>query len=121
VTRLFRRSTLGLLMIVLALAVPAVASGYYEDGHTRHPNGTNWSGICIQIWNLTTGAQGSTCSDSSGYYKFTNLVAGYRYSEDANVCVVGNPTWYDVSYDWTQPGNSFTHNLTLQPVANICN
>jgi len=72
---------------VIVLIPAAIASAYTSTGVTLNFDGSaNFPNALVHIHNNTTGANGSTNSDSNGAYTFTNLVSGTVYSYWAEKC-----------------------------------
>ena len=78
------RAALLIAVVVAVLAGPASALAYTDNGSVRFTSGRACSGCTVTIHNVTTGANGSTTSNSSGSWSAGGFVAGYTYQVWAN-------------------------------------
>jgi hypothetical protein len=66
---------------VVAVAMTIAASAQaFEGGWTLYYTGYPTPNSHVHITNNSTGATGSTYSDSNGYYQFNGLVTTYSYT-----------------------------------------
>jgi hypothetical protein len=111
-----KRSVLSLVIAVGVVGVglaPAAANAWTASGHTINAqSGQAWPFVLVNIHNDCTGANGSTSSNSSGFFSFINVAANCFYTISSQKCIahslyVGNTRWY-------QPSSNVTENLYLQ-------
>ena len=89
--------------IAAALAVPASAFAYTDTSRAVFQSGLICKGCTVTIHNLTTGAYGSTNTDSQGYWSATGFVAGYTYDAWANYYLGAGCSYSYKSFDhWIQ-------------------
>jgi opacity protein-like surface antigen len=89
-----------ILLAVVTLAMATAASAQaYQGGWTLYYTGYPTPHSHVHITNNSTGASGSTYSDSNGYYQFNGMVTGYNYSIWA--C--------NTNFVWKSPASSFTY------------
>lgn len=113
------------LSLIIAVGVigiglaPAAAKAWTASGHTINgDSGANWPFITVYIHNGCTNANGSTNSNSSGFFSFINLTATCLYTISAEACAahsdyVGNTRWF-------QPSSNVTENLYLAATGFSC-
>ena len=107
------------LLLVLAAAV-ALAMGIapvalaFEGGWTLYYTGYPTPNSHVHITNNSTGASGSTYSDSNGYYQFNGMVSGYSYTIWA--CNT-NSLWRSPLDTFTYPG--YNIRIDLKETTNI--
>jgi hypothetical protein len=105
------------LVSVVALTPPALA--YWVSGYTFMDGGTQLLPYThITITNNTTGAKGSTNSNSSGAYSFTGMVAGNRYSMWG--CWNHN-TQNAIATQFTQPAQDYVKHIFYIDQYGVCN
>jgi len=100
--------------IAAALAVPASALAYTDTGRVEFDTGLICKGCVVTIHNITTGANGSTTSNSQGYWSAGGFVSGYTYQVWATYYLSPGCTYAHRNFmQWTQ-GSS---NKTIDPLS----
>ena len=79
--------------IAAAFAVPASALAYTDNGSVAFQSGRACSGCTVTFHNLSTGAYGSTTSNSSGAWSAGGFVSGYFYEVYGNYNLGGGCTY----------------------------
>jgi hypothetical protein len=74
-----KRPTVVLIAALAALAIPSMAAAYTDNGAGRWTDAVACRSCTVYIHNITTGANGSTTTDSSGVWQATGFVASYSY------------------------------------------
>jgi opacity protein-like surface antigen len=109
-----------LLLVVLAVVALAMATAAgaraFEGGWTLYYTGVPTPNSHVHITNNSTGATGSTFSDSNGYYQFNGLVTGYSYTVWA--CNANNRYRSDY-FPFTYPGYNIRIDLK-EKNASVC-
>ena len=106
---------LSLVLVAVAAIALGVASSAaaYEAGWTRY-QGSPSPGAHVHITNNSTGANGSTYSDSNGYYQFNGMVTGYNYTIWGCHAVFGYRSSFQ---NFTYPGYNIRIDLNLNILA----
>lgn len=101
-----------LTAIAAALAVPASALAYTDTGRVEFDTGLICKGCVVTIHNVTTGANGSTTSNSQGYWSASGFVAGYTYQAWADYYLAPGCTYPHRNFiQWTQGSSNKTIDL----------
>jgi hypothetical protein len=102
------RTALLVAAIAAALAVPASAFAYSDTSRVEFDTGLVCNGCLVTIHNLTTGANGSTRTNSQGYWSASGFVAGYNYQAWA-AYFIGSCSYSNRNFDqWTQRSSNMT-------------
>jgi len=98
------RALIAALAAVAALAVPAAAFAFTDSGTVRwYDEVTPCSGCLVRIHNNTTGANGSTNTNSSGIWSATGFIANYSYTTTMGYFGIPGCDYEDVHpFTWTQ-------------------
>jgi hypothetical protein len=102
------RALVAAVAAVAALAVPTAAFAYTVSGKVRwYDEVTVCNGCLVKIHNNTTGANGSTYTNSNGDWSATGFVAGYSYTTTMGYFGIPGCDYGDVApYTWIQPGSN---------------
>jgi hypothetical protein len=93
-------------VILAGIFVAAASATTYTDTGTVFRNGSNiGGGHTVKIWNQSTGARGSTTTNSAGQWSFGGLVANNTYAFIAQDCF-SSRTWYANVNVQPQPNNN---------------
>lgn len=95
------------LLAVLALAVPASAAAGTLSGYVKFNDGNLCTGCSVSIVNNSTGARGSTSTNSSGVYSFGNVALNTIYYIQATVyCPIRQMTYGSPTLNFSQSSGS---------------
>ena len=99
------RALVAALAAVAVLAVPAAAFAYTDTGRVLwQDEATPCSGCLVKIHNNTTGANGSTMTNSNGYWSATGFVGGNSYTTTMGYFGIPGCDYEDVApFTWIQP------------------
>jgi hypothetical protein len=75
-----KRPTVALVAALAALAIPSMAAAYTDTGGGRWTDAVACRSCTVYIHNNTTGANGSTTTNSSGAWIAGGFVGGNSYS-----------------------------------------
>jgi hypothetical protein len=102
-----KRPTVALVAALAALAIPSAAAAYTDFGAGQWTDLARCKSCMVYIHNNTTGANGSTTTDSSGIWGASGFVSGYSYSfHVAYFGIPGCSYTNSSTYTWTQTSSN---------------
>jgi hypothetical protein len=87
------------------MVASALATIYSDTGTVFRSGSHVGAGVSVQIWNQTTGARGSTNTNSAGQWSFGGVVGGNNYSFIVKECI-NHHEWYGNTNLIPQPSNN---------------